>query len=353
MFEIDFLPIEKTGEAGSKSGDAICLRFTETGSAATRTVVIDGGYSHTGDQMVDHIRRYYGSDRIDLVISTHPDQDHINGLGSILDAFTVSELLIHNPHEHCPGANAKDYSNIEVVDALIGLALDNGTTVTEPFADVVRFGGQLRILGPTTEYYEELVAQHLAEVATGRAVARMAESGRGALFGKAADFLDRIVASLPIETLGEDGETGPRNNTSVVALLTADSNRMLFTGDAGIPALHAAWDRYEAFIGSFPDTPLDFFQAPHHGSRRNLSPSLLNRIFGEPGTNPLAPTAFISSAKADPKHPSPRVTNALLRRGLSVFATEGTTLGHLSDGLASRPNWGPAPAIQPLVEDED
>jgi beta-lactamase superfamily II metal-dependent hydrolase len=352
MFEIDFLPIEKTGEAGPKSGDAICLRFSEAGSGAIRTVVIDGGYSHTGDQMVDHIRQYYGSNRIDLVISTHPDQDHINGLGSILDAFAVSELLIHNPHEHCPGTDATNYSNIEVVDALIGLALDNGTTLTEPFADLVRFGGQLRILGPTTEYYEELVAQHLAEVSTGKATTRKAASQHGGILSKTADLLNRVLASLPIETLGEDGETGPRNNSSVVTLLTADDNRMLFTGDAGIPGLNAAWDRYEALVGSFPDTPLDFFQAPHHGSRRNLSPSLLNRIFGEPGENSLAPAAFISSAKADPKHPSPRVTNALLRRGLSVYATEGKALGHLSDGLASRPGWSPAPAIQPLVEEE-
>lgn len=352
MFEIDFLPIEKTGEDGSKSGDAICLRLTEEGSDAIRTVVIDAGYGHTGDQMVDHIRRYYGTNLIDLVISTHPDQDHINGLGSILDAFEVSELFIHNPHEHSPGG-AKDFSNIEVVDALIGLALDNGTTVTEPFSDVIRFGGQVRILGPTTEYYTQLVAEHLAEVASGQAAARMSELSRGGFLAKAADLLDRAIGALPLETLGEDGETGPRNNTSVVTLITADGQRMLFTGDAGIPALNAAWDRYEALVGPFPDAPIDFFQAPHHGSRRNLAPSLLNRIFGSPGENPLPPTSFISSAKADPKHPSPRVTNALQRRGLSVYATEGKTLAHLSEGLGIRPGWGPAAAIQPLVEDED
>lgn len=73
MFEIDFLPTEKTGEGGSKSGDAICLRMTEAGSGAVRTV-IDAGYGHTGDQMVDHIRKYYDSASIDLVISTYPDR---------------------------------------------------------------------------------------------------------------------------------------------------------------------------------------------------------------------------------------------------------------------------------------
>jgi hypothetical protein len=46
MYEIDFLSIEKTGELGSKSGDAITIGFIEA-SGAERVVVIDGGYSWT------------------------------------------------------------------------------------------------------------------------------------------------------------------------------------------------------------------------------------------------------------------------------------------------------------------
>lgn len=352
MFEVDFLPIEKTGELGSKSGDAICMRLTESNGGATKTVVIDGGYGHRGDQMVDHIRTWYDTERVDLVISTHPDQDHVNGLGSILDAFAVVELLIHNPHNHA--GDASTFSNIEVVDALLGLAEEKGVTVTEPFAGLTRFGDQVRVLGPTQGCYTELVAEHLAEVVSGENAARLSAATRRGVVAKAAELLDRVVSMLPVETLDEDGETGPRNNTSVVTLVTSyDGERMLFTGDAGIPALNAAWDQYEAHVGAFPDYPVDFFQAPHHGSKRNLAPSVLNRIFGAPGGNLLAPTSFISSAKGDTKHPSPRVTNALQRRGVSVYATESKNLVHMSDGMTMRPGYVKAPAIQPLAEDDD
>lgn len=352
MYEVDFLPIERTGEIGSKSGDAITMRFTETLTGRQRVVVIDGGYGYTGEAVISHITDWYETDHIDLMISTHPDQDHINGLATVLEDFSVGELLIHRPHNHVE--DVSDFSNIEVVDALIGLAEDKGVRVTEPFTGLTRFGGQVRILGPTVSYYRDLVEQHIKEMHTGQGASRMGAPTRAGVFAKAADLLERVVSALPVETLGEDGDSGPRNNSSVVTLLSVDNGeRMLFTGDAGIPALHAAWDEYERIVGGFPDWPLDFFQAPHHGSKRNLSPSVLDRIFGKPGQNPLAPTSFISSAKQDPKHPSPKVTNALRRRGVDPYATESRTLVHKSDDIPMRPGYGPAMAIGPLGEDED
>ncbi len=352
MHEIDFLRIEQPGEVGSKSGDAIAMHFREAATDSERVVVIDGGYSTTGQHLADHITNYYSTSHIDLVISTHPDADHINGLVTILEQLSVGELLLHQPRLH--SANVTDFSNIEVVDELIKLAKKNGVTVTEPFTGLTRYNGQINILGPTESYYKDMITQHLTEVKTGEAAARMGASGmRTGYLEKAAVLLDRALSVLPIETLGEDGDTGPRNNSSVITLLTTDDERMLFTGDAGIPALNAAWDEYEQRIGPYPDAPLNFFQAPHHGSKRNLSPSLLDRMFGHPGTQVLAPTCVISSARNDPKHPSPKVTNAVKRRKFDVYATESRTLCQRSNDAPVRPHYGPVTAIGPLSEDDD
>jgi beta-lactamase superfamily II metal-dependent hydrolase len=312
-------------------------------------VVIDGGYSYTGEQVIEHLDHWYDTNHVDLMISTHPDQDHINGLATVLQGVSCDELLIHRPHDHA--ADVTHFSNIEVVDALIGLAEDNGVAVNEPFTGLTRFGGHIRVLGPTEKYYEELVAEHLKEMESGVAEARMSHAQPG-LLRKAIDLLDRALDYLPIETLGEDGDSGPRNESSVITLLQVGGERLLFTGDAGIDALNAGWDEYERVVGSFPDAPLDFFQAPHHGSRRNLAPSLLNRIFGSPGENALTVPAFISSAKNDPKHPSPKVTNALRRRGVDPYATESNTLCHKSDDAPTRYGWITAPVIGPLEEED-
>lgn len=356
MYEIDFLPVEKTGELGSRSGDAITMRFTDARTGGHRVIVIDGGFSYTADSVVDHIRTYYETSHVDLMISTHPDQDHINGLAGIMELaaegeVSVGELLIHRPHDHT--ASAAEMSNIEVVDALIGLAEDLGVPITEPFTGLTRFGGQIRTLGPTQLFYKELLDEQIEEELSGEAALRRGQGkASGTLMEKASDLLARAVSFLPVETLGEDGDSGPRNESSVVMLLQVDGERMLFTGDAGIRALNLAWDEYEHVIGRFPDTPLDFFQAPHHGSRRNLSPSLLNRIFGKPGDNLLRPTAFISSALQDEKHPSPKVTNALRRRNVDPYANESKKLLHSSPNTPTRSGWGQAAAIGPLDEND-
>lgn len=206
------------------------------------------------------------------MISTHPDQDHINGLTTIMDELSVGELLIHRPHDHT-ARSIDEFGNIEVVDALIALAEESGVTVTEPFAGLTRFGGQIRVLGPTLARYEDMLNQHLDEVESGTAATRVSKASFSAsLASKAVDWLDRTISYLPIETLQEGGETGPRNNMSVVTLLSSSGERVLLTGDAGIDALNEAIDEYEARVAAVPDVQMSVFQAPHHGSKHNLAP---------------------------------------------------------------------------------
>ena len=119
------------------------------------------------------------------------------------------------------------------------------------------------------------------------------------------------------ETLNDSGETNTENNSSAIILLYVDGHRALFTGDAGIPALTYAINYSQAINLNLSN--LHFLDLPHHGSKRNIGPSLLNYL------RPI--TAFISAPKqGDPNHPSRKVTNALKRRGTKVFATTDLTL---------------------------
>jgi beta-lactamase superfamily II metal-dependent hydrolase len=81
-YEIDFLPV---GD-GSSGGDAIALRYGNLhGSRSEQMIiVIDGGYSTTGQKLVEHVQQFYHAEYVDLIISTHPDQDHIGGLEVVL-----------------------------------------------------------------------------------------------------------------------------------------------------------------------------------------------------------------------------------------------------------------------------
>jgi beta-lactamase superfamily II metal-dependent hydrolase len=351
MYEVDFLPVESEAGSGSKSGDAIAVRFTVEGENRKAIMVIDSGYADVGDDMVSHITNYYNGSYIDLVVSTHPDADHLNGLTKVLEEFDVGELWVHRPRLH--RADVSDFSNLESLDNLIVTAARKGVAITEPFAGESRFNEQLFVLGPTREYYEELLDQHLAEEREGaRGLAASLQRAVSSAISLAGSALDSVLAYLPFETLTDEGETGPRNNMSTVLALQVDGRRLMFTGDAGMPALEGAADVYELIFGSFGQAPLRFIQVPHHGSKRNVGPTILNRILGEPGApHSSDTTAFISSAKASKKHPSAKVVNAFTRRGCSVNATEGTSICHHLNGPDR--GWAVLTPIPPLDESLD
>jgi beta-lactamase superfamily II metal-dependent hydrolase len=141
----------------------------------------------------------------------------------------------------------------------------------------------------------------------------------------------KLEEKWDIETLSDSCTTSAENNSSTVLLVNADDQFWLLTGDAGAPALSQAVDFLYAAQVDY--SKIKFFQVPHHGSHHSVGPTLLNRMLGPklPAGSPLLRTAFCSSAKSAPKHPSKKVTNAFKRRGLEVHATEGEAKCHGRD----------------------
>jgi beta-lactamase superfamily II metal-dependent hydrolase len=293
------------------------------------------------------VLKYYGTNHIDLVISTHPDGDHLNGLLVVIEKLHVDELMIHQPRQHA-GSQVAHFRNIEAIDNLIDTARSWGIRLADPFTGAEHLDGQLVVLGPTKDFYELLVEEHLQELLTENKSINFSQLRR-----RARNLFDSALGMLPFEeTLTDLGETSPRNETSVVTLLQVDGHRLLFTGDAGQRALTAAAEDYETRIGSFALHPLSFFQAPHHGSRRNLGPTILDRILGERGLRHGEVMSFISAAAAAPKHPSPKVVNALQRRGAVTAATLGQSIGWHHNAPA-RVGWGPLAPLPPLDESDE
>ncbi len=109
-YEIDFLPVGDPGDDGkcTKSGDAIALRYgTLAGPAKNQTVVVvDGGFKSSGVKLVEHIKKYYETDFVNLVFSSHPHDDHIQGLFEVLEKLRVGTLVMHKPWEHAADVQA-------------------------------------------------------------------------------------------------------------------------------------------------------------------------------------------------------------------------------------------------------
>src|SRR5579872_7372849 len=167
-YEIDFLPVGK-----DKSGDAILLRFGNLyGERHEQTVVaIDGGFQDSGKLVVEHVREHYKTNQIDLVVSTHPDQDHVGGLEHVLLECEVGELWMHQPWNHTNDI-AKMFTDGRVTDqgitealrksldearVLERLATKKKIPLKEPFTGLTDASCGVIVLGPTKQYYESLL----------------------------------------------------------------------------------------------------------------------------------------------------------------------------------------------------
>lgn len=99
-----------------------------------KNILIDGGpcneYSDMGKYVVEPYLRRRGIARIDYVISTHSDNDHIGGLTGILDNFMVDTILI-------PAGKSADYKDwtykygTKIREASKGMILRAGEIVIE------------------------------------------------------------------------------------------------------------------------------------------------------------------------------------------------------------------------------
>lgn len=327
-YEVDMLAV---GDA-SRSGDAIALRFGNlTGGRDEQTVVvIDGGTKDSGEKLVSHIKAYYSTDRVDFVIATHPDCDHVNGLKVVVENLKVGTLLMHQPWNHAAdvkrdfrdhrftitGLSSKLERALADASELEDIAARKGVKIIEPFAGAATADNSIHVLAPTEDYYCSLLCDFRKTPA-----AKSVGTGLfGATMTAVREAVKWVMETLQIETLDDSGTTSAENNSSVIVLFTINGEKLLFTGDAGIDALTRAADYAESL--AIPLTDLRFLDVPHHGSRRNVGPKILDRV--------KAGTAFISASAKSEKHPSKKVINALIRRGSAVYSTCGVNMCHRS-----------------------
>ncbi len=325
-YEIDFIPVD----SGKKNGDAISIRVVENG--ITTIYVIDGGTKISGQNLVDHIKLHYGTNKVDYLINTHPDLDHISGLTVVMEQLEVKELWMHKPWEHAHkiiddiidnritvnSLTNRLQDSLKIAKELEEMANKKGIQVIEPFQG--KKIGHFYVLSPHSDWYTELI----------KGFNNMPASDKSTFIGEAVkkfgDAIKTVFENWNIETLTEDGQTSDKNESSVVLFGQLPNNfNVLFTADAGLKSLNKAYD-YALSRGVDLKT-CKFIQMPHHGGRRNVSPSLLDKLLGPKLPEGSAPnkTAFINTSKDCPEHPKKSVTNAFIRRGVKVIATNGQT----------------------------
>ena len=337
MIEIDILP----ASSEKKGGDSVLIRignfnYTEERNQQ-KVILIDGGYQENASRIKDHLKKHYQTETIDIAIITHPDQDHISGFNKLLDdtSVVVKKTYIHDPwnHTHHMFTRTKDgrrtakslgNSFDQTLSILLNTLEKSDAKNIEPFAPLKLYGLNLHIIGPTPKFYRDTLYKFSGmEGAESSGPSNIYEEEPSLYQSSMDHFLD-------------DPKTSPKNDTSVITLLRDDNNEpvALFTGDAGVDAINRALDTADAEGLKYKGVYL--FQIPHHGSIKNISEELINRIDPK--------NTYVSAPPNKAEHPSPLLINFLIKRNTPIYHVQDTDGIVFYHGTPNRrPSWGAAP----------
>ncbi len=318
MFRIEMLP--------AAHGDSLWITYGTAGDV--RNILIDGGMRYTYDRLRERVLSLPpGHRRLELLIITHVDADHIEGCIRLLQdeklGLDIGEIWFNgqpqlddlpDPVDDQLGAEqgeflgalirqyeqakGKDVWNTsfagkavmvpqtgELLSAefdglrltVVSPGLDQLLALKDEWDTVVRDAGfepgdvdeALRRLADRTE----LAAPDVLGGADESAESEFDQASEAVGF---ADVLGEAEAEF-----GSD--SSPANGSSIAVIAEWQGKRYLLSGDAYAPVMAASLERWLAGQGSDGGTPpatlqLELFKLPHHGSVSNISAELLALI---------------------------------------------------------------------------
>ena len=238
VYEIDFLPV---GD-GERGGDAIAMRFgPQLTPQQQQVVVIDGGTKESGEALVSHIRTFYGTSDVNLVVCTHSDSDHACGLLEVLENLTVHNLAMHRPSNHAasidelfrdPRINEDNLKrrfkeSLDNAHQLEQLANKKRIPIVEPFSDTTNGTSPLSVLGPSKKFYEQML---LSFRGAPEPAAKSIFSPR--FVSAVKEAVKWVMENWGIETLAEPdaNASSAENNSSAILLFKDKRNVPVYFG---------------------------------------------------------------------------------------------------------------------------
>lgn len=297
-------------------GDCLWLEYGEPGK--THIVLVDGGVKDTATLLATRIQEAMNVSRasslhIDLLVVTHIDNDHIDGILKLLEEgrlpltfgdiwFNGNRQLANLPppseQENRPdklGETAEEFLRPDLLglkegDRLSRLLADSkrklpwnrafqgkaAATSSEgplPSAKMLPGGLKITLLGPPLNRLRVL-ANKWEEV--------LGEFERVDRFGptpERQDVLGRRDIWPPTWQTQKTLDDSPANGSSITLLAEYGDKGLLLTGDAFAPDLEAALTKIQAERGKAGrPLPLGGLKLPHHGSFNNLTKEMLEKV---------------------------------------------------------------------------
>lgn len=310
MLQIEMLP--------AAHGDAIWIEYGPT--TKPHRILIDGGPINAYAAV--HRRLAAATSRrkdIDLFVITHIDTDHIDGAVLLLRDnslriqfgdiwFNAWEQLAPEPLGDTFGPEQGEF-----VSALINLKHHPWNRAFNRRAAVVGDSGPLPVVELPGGARLTLLSPGDRQLRRLRRNWSSVIADAGWTPGDTSASLKRLESrreyqpalrrdTFAGEVFGTDNAVA--NGSTIAFILDFEGKRCLFAGDAFPDVLAEGLSRYAAANGLVDRVPLDALKLPHHGSAKNWSPELHQRL--------TAKNFLISTSGARFKHPDPTTIDQIL-----------------------------------------
>ncbi len=262
-------------------GDAAYIRFPDG-----RDALIDGGPNNSVLACLGRHMPFW--DRtLDLVILTHPEKDHMNGVISVLSRYNVISLVRSDVSAGTEGFTKFEdiirQKRIPVKLASRGLTMRVGSV-------------SLFTIWPSSEYIARI---------------KQDNSSVGYISSVSPRVLGATITNL--------------NDASVVLHLRYGLFDAFLPGDAD-----AEVD--PGILSGMPVIPdgLEVLKVPHHGSKAGMTDSLISRLYTSTASgggylqskNSSQPLAVVSVGKNSYGHPSSEMVAKLEKKGVRIVRTD-------------------------------
>ena len=301
MFSIEMFP--------AYIGDALWIEYGDADRPSR--VLIDGGLVGTAEKLrerIEAVAEKEGRCRLDLLVISHVDADHIEGIIKLLGDSSLPldvDDVWFNGSSHLPDPEGKDDDEFlgarqgEFLSALLEARelpwnefMDGKTIYVPPETrgslpkTTLKGGMEIVLLSPTYAKLVDLSGKwedevHKAGLDGASLDEVLSELQHDRRLGPDDDD-DFLSSSGPpdVEDLLESAEKSDHsaaNGSSIAFLASFDDRVCLFSADAHSDVLEAGIDRLLAERGD-DRLALTAFKLAHHGSQANLSEDLLDRI---------------------------------------------------------------------------
>jgi hypothetical protein len=285
IFTIEMLPAEE--------GDALWVEYGS--KSRRRRIMVDGGVLKTSANLIDRVEDLGGKRRFELMVVTHVDNDHIDGMVKLLasrTAFEVGDFWFNAwPQISEDRLGPKQGEMLSELIERRGFdhnaAVDGGPigVPSDEEAELVRHelpgGLEITVLGPRAEDLRRL-RKEWEDVIEGAGLEPGGEFTGAKLLEKAPRYAEDRLGDKPPNAerwakrkFVED--TSPANPSSISLLLEYRGRSLLLTGDARSDSLCEGIDRLNAERGT-DRMKVDVVKLPHHGSKNNVSNELISRL---------------------------------------------------------------------------